>query len=342
MSSTAPVKKFFSATVLIFSAFAPLQAESQISDRSPDKSYALWQDYADKQPYYGDVKLIEVRSGRPLVILDTQVEPSSKKLLWFKDSQRVAYFNDAGKDGGTRVFFRNGTSFDESKLPDLPAPTLPATAAAKNQASETRTRVEPLRWTDSGDLILEKELQNNEWGRAALEVTLTFDQEHRATIAKSQQESPSIVDYFLLLPKDCFEGPPTIWLRSMREALGTIDKKNSYMHCPGDGAQPEFEVALFRYHDGRPLLAMSGGELEGADNLYFHFFELGPDGKMHAVNHWMFPVPDGGYDAESGAPKAHWEFILPRTGKTILIRAEKGHKVLHKLTWNGDRFEKEK
>jgi hypothetical protein len=327
---------------LVVSGAAELHAKPQVSDRSPDKKYALWQEYADKQPYHGDVKLIDVKSGQALVVLDTQVEPFSKELQWTKDSERVAYFNDAEKDGVTRVFFRNGGAFDEVKLPDLPAPVLPAITSAKSDGAETRTRVAPLRWTDSGELVMEKELQNNEWGRAALEITLAFDQGNRASIAKSEQEPPSIVDYFLLLPKDYFEGPPSIWLRSMRESGGTIDKKNGFMFCAGDGAQPEFEVALFRYSDGRPLLAMSGGELEGAEDLYLHFFTLGTDGKMHLVNHWLFPVPDGGYDPESGAPKASWEFILPRTGRTILIRTAKGHKVLHKLTWDGDRFEKEK
>ena len=269
MSAYRPaVKVFFIVSCLVVIGVGELRANPQVSDRSPDKKYALWQEYADKQPYYGDVKVIDARSGQPLVVLDTQVEPFSKKLLWARDSQRVAYFNDAKKYGVTRVFFRNGASFDEVKLPDVPPPSLPAIAASESDASETRTRVEPLRWTDSGELVMEKELQNNEWGRAALEVTLTFDPEHHASIAKSEQESPSIVDYFLLLPKDCFEGPPSIWLRSMRESGGTIDKKNGFMRCGGDGAQPEFEVALFRYRDGRPpLLAMSGGELEGADDL---------------------------------------------------------------------------
>lgn len=341
-SYRSAVKAFFSASYLIVSGMGALHANPQVSDRSPDKKYALWQEYADKQPYHGDVKLIDAKSGQALVVLDTQVEPFSKKLRWAKDSQRVAYFNDAEKEGVTRVFFRNGAAFDEVRLPDFPAPALPAIAASNSQASATRTRVEPVRWTDSGELVIEKELQNNEWGRAALELTLAFDQDRHASIAKSERESPSIVDYFLLLPKDYFEGPPSIWLRSMRESGGTIDKKNGFMYCPGDGAQPEFEVALFRYPDGRPLIAMSGGELEGADNLYLHFFTLGADGKMHVGDHWLFPVPDGGYDPESGAPKANWEFILPRTGRTILIRTAKGHKVVHKLTWSADHFEKEK
>ncbi len=342
----SPIQKLINQVIVaglsVVSGATALGSGPQISDRSPDKKYALWQNYADKQPYHGDVKMVDTKSGQPLAVLDTQVEPFSKKLLWARDSQSVAYFDDAAKNGITRVFFRKGASFEESRLPDLPLPALPAMAAAKTDASETRTRVAPLRWTDSGELVLEKELQTDDWGRTALEIILAFDHDRHATIARSEPEKQSIVDYFLLLPKEYFEGPPSIWLRSMRESGGTIDKKSGFMYCPGDGAQPEFEVALFKYPDGRPLLAMSGGELEGADNLYLHFFEPGPDGKMKVISRWLFPTPDGGYDPISGAPKARWEFILPRTGKTILIRTEKGHKVLHKLTWNGDHFEKEK
>jgi hypothetical protein len=144
------------------------------------------------------------------------------------------------------------------------------------------------------------------------------------------------------LPAKDFEGPPSIWLAQIRDSESTLDKKNGFMRSGGDGAQPEFEVALFRYRDGRPLLALCNGELEGDDDLYLQFFELGPEGKMKLVNHWMFPVPDGGYDAEGGATKADWEFHLPRTGKTIVIKTHKGHKTLYKLSWSGEKFEKEK
>jgi hypothetical protein len=55
---------------------------------------------------------------------------------------------------------------------------------------------------------------------------------------------------------------------------GVVDLANGYMSCTGDGAQPEFEVALFRYRDGRPLLAICQGELEGPDSVYLEFFEF--------------------------------------------------------------------
>ena len=190
--------------------------------------------------------------------------------------------------------------------------------------------------------MLENELISNEWGRSAAEATLAIDPQHQATVVKSEEEPKSVVDYFLLLPKENFEGPPSIWLAHMRESENAIDKKNGFMRCGGDGAQPEFEVALFRYRDGRPLLALCSGELEGDDDLYLQFFEPGPDGKMQRVNRWMFPVPDGGYDPEGGNNKADWEFHLPRNGKTVTIKTHKGHRTLYKLTWNGERFEKDK
>ena len=320
-------------------------SEPDISDRSPDKRYALWQQYADKQPYLGDVKLIDSKTRQPVLTLDEQVAPFAKKLLWAKDSQRFAYFNDASHDEGgfTRIFFRDGTTFEEAKLPDLPAPPLPP-AAGDTKGSETRARIEPLRWTDAGELVVENELINKDWGRTALEITITFDAQRHATVVKAEPEPPSIVDYFLLLPYDTFEGDADGWFDLMRVNGNTIDKKNGYMSCPGDGAQPEFEVALFRYRDGRPLLALCNGELEGDDSVFLHFFELGTNGKMQPVDHWLLPVPEHQYkyDPET-AKKADWQFKLPRTGKTIIIRSNNAaRKTLYKLTWNGERFEKGK
>ena len=108
---------------------------------------------------------------------------------------------------------------------------------------------------------------------------------------------------------------------------------NGYISCTGDGAQPEFEVALFRYRDGRPLLAVCAGELEGPDSVYLDFFELGSDGKMKKMRRSIFPVADAGND------KGDWRFQLPREGKTILVRNQRSGKILRKLTWNGEKFQ---
>jgi hypothetical protein len=84
----------------------------------------------------------------------------------------------------------------------------------------------------------------------------------------------TVVDYFLRLPDKTLEAPSRAWLGNAQ----VIDKQNGYISIAGDGAQPSFQVALFRYRDGRPLLALCSGELEGDDSVTLDFFELGSDG----------------------------------------------------------------
>jgi hypothetical protein len=262
------------------------------------------------------------------------------KLVWSKDSQRVASFRDDHHAGATRIFFRNGSRFDEIKMPELAPPQLPQLPKTDASNNETMRRVEPIRWTESGDLFLEDEMLNKAGARAANEITIGFDDNHRAAVRKSEPEKMSISDYFCLLPPNTLENPAYEWMQVMRANGNIIDKKSGYMSCPGDGAQPEYEVALFRYRDGRPLLAYCSGELEGDDSAYLQFFELGPDNKMHSVTHSMLPGAEREYDPELGEGKGNWRFVLPRESKTILVRMKKSGKV--KFTWDGERFQKEK
>ncbi|MBV8227235.1 MAG: hypothetical protein JO232_18815 [Verrucomicrobia bacterium] len=102
------------------------------------------------------------------------------------------------------------------------------------------------------------------------------------------------------------------------------------MSCTGDGAQAEFELALFRFADGRPLLAMCTGELEGRDAMFLVFYELGTDNRMHEASRRVFPIGDGGTR----------QFILPKTGRTITVKNAQTGKVLSRFEWNGATFEK--
>jgi hypothetical protein len=351
-----------------------VHAHQVISCRSPDGKFALRHVHADQQPYAGDTAIIEVATGKTVAPLDSNWSIGELKLLWSRDSQRVSYFADnthsTENAGGcsTRVFFRNGSAFNEIKLPELPSPQLPPKAGSTESDKKTTRRVEPMEWLKTGDLVLESEVLNDAWGRAASKVTIGFDPENRASIRSVEQEKVSIVDYFLLLPADRFEGPPSVWLRHARtgghaylcEAEPTeknIDEKNGYMSCGGDGAQASFDVALFRYRDGRPLLALcQAGEPEVEEERsvysYLAFFELGADGKMHEITNStaddsslslaLFPGAQREYDRWVAEGKGDWEFVLPRKGKTILVRAPKSKKVLHKFTWNGEKFVKQK
>jgi hypothetical protein len=327
-----------------------LQAREVVTCESPDGKFALRHSYAEQQPYAGNTAIIEVATGKTVQPLDSNWEIGELKLLWSRDSQRVSYFTDNthttenASGWSTRVFFRNGSAFHEIKLPELPSPQLPSKAAIESD-KKTNRRVEPMDWLKTGDLLLETQVLNDAWGRAASKITIGFDQENRAAIRNVEQEKMSIVDYFLLLPGDLFEGPPSVWLRHAQTGghiylceaeppEKSVDEKNGYMSCGGDGAQSSFDVALFRYRDGRPLLALCNAgepEVEEENSIfsYLSFFEMGADGKMHETERPLLP-------------EGNWDFVLPREGKTILVRAPKSKKVLHKFTWNGEKFVKEK
>ena len=317
-----------------------LRATEQIDYKSPDGKFAQRKTMTELNPVHGDTAIIETGTNKVAVQLTGDEPYANAKLIWSKDSRRVASFHDDHHLGATRIFFRNGSTFDEIKMPELAPPQLPE--LPKADAGETMRRVEPIRWTESGDLFLEDEMQNKAGARAANEITIGFDDNHRASIRKSAPEKMSILDYFLLLPANTLENPAYEWLQVMRANGNVIDKENGYMSCPGDGAQPEYEVALFRYRDGRPLLALCNGELEGDDAVFLHFFELGADGKMHAVSRPILPSPDLKADSESAYTKDGWQFDLPRHGRTIAARSQKTKKILRKFTWDGEKFQEDK
>jgi hypothetical protein len=154
------------------------------------------------------------------------------------------------------------------------------------------------------------------------------------SLRAADEKKMTMVDYFVRLPKDALETPAREWLQN----CGVIDEQNGYMRCTGDGAQPNFEIALFRYRDGRPLLALCSGELEGDDSVTLDFFELGADGKMHKSPRKTFPIGDAWSNGTDEPQPQSWYFELPRQGRTVLVRSLKTKKILHRVTWNGEKF----
>jgi hypothetical protein len=336
------LRTFATCCALLLTAPLSLTAGEHISSKSPDGKFGLRTNLPEFVPSHGDAAIIEVATNKVAVQLHGDEPAGSEKLVWSKDSQRIASFRDDWQNGTTRIFFRNGATFEEIKMPELPSPELPNLPKPDASNNETIKRIEPVRWLESGDLLLESELQNKAGARAALQITLGLEQSNQPMIRKSEKEKMSVVDYFLLLPSDTFEGPPNDWLDVMRANGEVIDKENGYMNCPGDGAQPTVEVALFRYRNGRPLLALCSGELEGTDSVQLKFFELGADGHMQQISRQILPGAYMKNDPGSGYVKEGWQFELPRKGRTIAVRSEKAQNILHKFSWNGEKFQEEK
>jgi len=45
---------------------------------------------------------------------------------------------------------------------------------------------------------------------------------------------------------------------------------------------------------------------------------------------------------EGNSKYADFQFELPRHGRTVVVRSLKTKKVLHKITWNGEKFIQDK
>lgn len=160
-------------------------------------------------------------------------------------------------------------------------------------------------------------------------------------VSGAELQEISIFDYVAQLPREAFEGTASDTLRFIRGPGNIVDKKNGYIRCKGDGGQGDFEVALFRYPDRRPLVAVSTGSTDGDNWTYLEFFAPATDGKMHKLPASIFPIAEAGR-SENGEPSGKWRFELPRYGKTILVRSPNSGKILHKVTWTGEKFVTEK
>jgi hypothetical protein len=167
------------------------------------------------------------------------------------------------------------------------------------------------------------------------------DNNQRASTENAGLEQATIVDYVAQLPPHTFEGTIEQTLNFIRHAGTIIDKKNGYISCKGDGGQGDFEVALFRYSDRRPLIAVSTGSTDGENWTCLEFFAPAPDGKMRKMPSSIFPIADAGR-TESGEVSGKWRFELPRYRKTIVVREPRSGKTVHKITWTGEKFVKEK
>jgi hypothetical protein len=142
----------------------------------------------------------------------------------------------------------------------------------------------------------------------------------------------NVVDYFLRLPDGEFALHPASYFLPL---ASVVDKQNGYIAYDGDDFFPAFQVALFRYRDNRPLIALS--MWRWGEPLYdvMKFFTMGNNGAMKKVPDYIFPIPCN----EDANCKRH--FDLPRVGQAVTVR-EQGRSGLIKVTWDGAEFVREK
>ena len=157
-----------------------IKALLQIKYPSPDGRFSL-------RTENREVQLIENDSGQ--VMTDLGDPWRRQVLVWSPDSKRVAYANRGDKWGEVKVYFWNGTTFDEASLPeDLPSPDikLPKGCGAVKNYGGSAT---PVRWLRSGDLELSSDLmmlcrESGATCTAEVRFILAFDAQHHASVKK--------------------------------------------------------------------------------------------------------------------------------------------------------------
>ena len=163
-----------------------LQAKDIIMDKSPDGNFALriqLPKEAGDQPKVGMINLpteeavLELDCGPHCY--DGNAKP---ELLWFSDSQRVAYYTPHEHGGYTSVYFRRGSSFEEVQLPTIPNLKFPRQAPPDEQTITSIS--EPIRWLKSGALVLHQEEDKLLAGSAAQKVTIGFDKHGHGSVLK--------------------------------------------------------------------------------------------------------------------------------------------------------------
>jgi len=150
-----------------------------------------------------------------------------------------------------------------------------------------------------------------------------------ALLSSAQAKEKGIEEYFLELPESAefLEGKPAQLLNYIHNNhQGEVDRENGYLTFNGDGAQVSLQVALFRYQDRRPLLAVSYGLLEQPDYTHLAFFEE-REGKMRPAS-IAFPVKPAGNK---------YVFELPHRGRVITVKDQRG-KIVGKARFDGSGF----
>jgi hypothetical protein len=150
--------------------------------------------------------------------------------------------------------------------------------------------------------------------------------------AGAESKRQTVVDYFLRMQVgSALEVSP----KDLVANMDVVDIANGYLHVVGDGAQASLQVALFRYTDDRPLLAVyleSDPEVDGTSVGCLSFWELGPNGKMKQIADHNLPYREQIDGVKMGI------FKLPQKGNTIAVLDSQG-RVRSRYAWNGTSFQ---
>jgi hypothetical protein len=176
------------ASILVAASFVPLlQAEEIIKDKSPDGKFALRMTHGEEG---WEVAIVDLRTKKSVVDLDVYGNfVEDMRLLWSKDSKRVAHFEPDRRGGTTHIYFRNGSKFEEVQFPSGEVPECHGNLTAeevKKFLKTTEATESPKAWLKSGALVIavdESWITEDGGGHSCSQtVTIAFDANRKAFV----------------------------------------------------------------------------------------------------------------------------------------------------------------
>ena len=168
------------------------ESKEIIRDKSPDGKFAL---RVSKEEQGGSAAIINVKDNAEVVSLEIyQNYTEEAHLVWSNDSQRVAYFEPDRRGGGTNIYFRKESGFEQVELPELPGCKIVA-ASGETHVKTIESTTKPEKWLTSGALVLKvrseelMEKSDDQFGRACSQlVTVAFDSNRKGSIQSVKKE----------------------------------------------------------------------------------------------------------------------------------------------------------
>jgi hypothetical protein len=145
--------------------------------------------------------------------------------------------------------------------------------------------------------------------------------------AKTQK---TVSDYFMLLPEKYFEANRDQRLHWMLDPKrgAIVDDKNGYIYAPGDGAQTDIYLRLFKRSHMDPVVVVNYNNENGVFEPFLDFYVY-HDGQLTNQTKKVMAVPF--YE--------DLYYHLPRVGTAIMVSDKTGKK-LYELVWSGNVFKR--
>jgi hypothetical protein len=155
---------------------------------------------------------------------------------------------------------------------------------------------------------------------------------HAQTHLPDSRQPQTVLDYYMLLPDKYFEANREQRLNWMLDPKrgAIVDIGNGYIFAPGDGAQTDVYVCLFKQSEGRYLIAVNYNDKLGVFESFLDFYDY-HKGQLRNVTKSVLHIAFN--------PDLHYE--LPRYGTTITVTNKSGKK-LYNLVWAKGMFRRER